>query len=198
MKLSVREMCEMGMLVALAIILDLPFLKIRIGQNGGSISLTMLPLFVLAIRHGPLKGFIGCGIVYGLITCLIDGWGFSTYPFDYLLAYGSIGIAGLFKNKILKNDNFIRSLLWCSLAVLLGSFGRFISSSISSVIFYELSFPAALVYNIAYIGPAAVITLDIFIILLKPLIRVNERFPIKRNWINKVIHLSFKRYLGGN
>lgn len=181
MKITVREICEMGMLVGLAIVLDLPFLKIHIGQNGGSISFTMVPLFLLALRHGPTKGFIGCGIVYGVITCLLDGWGFASFPLDYLLAYGSIGIAGLFKNRIFKDDKYFRSLLWCLLAIICGCAGRFVFTTISSVVIYEVTLGAALIYNVAYIGPSAGIALAVFIALYKPLIMINERFPVKRN-----------------
>ncbi len=95
--LSVREMVEMAMLVAVAILLDLDFLKITINADGGSISLTLLPLLVLAFRHGPLKGFLAAGVVYGFITCLLDGHGFGTFPLDYLLGYGSVGVAGFFR-----------------------------------------------------------------------------------------------------
>ena len=44
---QVRDIAEMAMLIAIAIGLDLPGLKIRVGVNGGSISFTMVPLLIL-------------------------------------------------------------------------------------------------------------------------------------------------------
>lgn len=179
MKITTREIVESGMLIALAIILDLPFLKFRVGENGGSISFTMVPLFILALRVGPLKGFIGCGIVYGVITCLTDGWGFMYFPFDYLLGYGSIAIAGFFKNRIFKASTTFKGIMWSTLAVVLALIGRIISSSISSMVFYEFKLIPALIYNITYIIPSGVLTIDLIAVLYKPLLKINERHPLR-------------------
>ena len=179
LKITVQEMVETAMLVALAIILDLPFLKFRIGQNGGSVSFTMVPLFILAIRRGPIKGFIGCGIIYGIITCGIDGWGIQTFPFDYLLGYGSIAIAGFFEKPILESKNEWKGLLFLIIAVFLGCFGRFVFATISSMVLYEYAFVPALVYNISYIGISAGFVIALMLILYKPFLLVNNRFPTK-------------------
>ena len=179
MKISTREIVESGMLIALAIILDMPFLKFRIGENGGSISFTMVPLFILVLRVGPIKGFIGCGIVYGLITCITDGWGFIYFPFDYLLGYGSIAIAAIFKNKIFKANTIFKGILWSIMAILLALVGRTIASTISSMVFYEFKLIPALIYNIAYIIPSGVLTIDLIAVLYKPLLKINERHPLK-------------------
>ena len=34
--------------------------------------------------------------IFGLVTCLTDGYGFYTYPFDYLIGFGSIAVFGFF------------------------------------------------------------------------------------------------------
>ena len=47
-KYTVQEICETAILVALAVVLD-QFLKIQIQANGGSISFSALPLFIIAI-----------------------------------------------------------------------------------------------------------------------------------------------------
>lgn len=179
MKITVREITEMSMLIALAIILDLPFLKIRIGANGGSISLSMLPLFILALRVGPLKSFIGIGVIYGFLTCLLDGWGLATFPFDYLIGYGSLALLGLFKNKILQEDSFLKGILFIVIGVIISAFGRFVGANLSSMILYEYSFKASLIYNAIYIFPSIGITLVILILLYKPLLLVNKRYPLK-------------------
>ena len=101
MPITVREMAEDGILVAAAVALN--FLKIPAPEalTGGSINLQFLPLFILALRHGPLHGFIASGIAFGLITCLTDGYGFQYYPFDYLIGFGSAAVLGFFKPLIL-------------------------------------------------------------------------------------------------
>ena len=44
--LTILEIAEIGVFVSFAIIFDLPFLKIKIGSNGGSISLVIIPLLL--------------------------------------------------------------------------------------------------------------------------------------------------------
>lgn len=182
MKITIRDMIEIAMFVAIAIIFDMPFLKIRIGSNGGSISLTMVPLFILAYRRGPLKALIGCGIIYGVITCLTDGWGFACYPFDYLIGYGSIAIAGFFGKLVLENKKKPMGIVWIVVSVLVACFGRMIGSTLSSVILWEYKFIPALIYNVTYIGPSCIATIVALILLYPPLLEVNKRNASKSIW----------------
>lgn len=179
MKVSVKEITETAMLIALAIVLDVPLLKIKIGTNGGSISLTMIPLFILALRIGPLKSFISIGIIYGLLACLLDGEPAFSIPFDYVLGYGAISIAGVFKNKIIKEKITISGVFWMIFSIILACTTRLIASSISSVLFYEVTFIQGLIYNTLYIGPACIISLIVMIILYKPLLSVNKHYSLK-------------------
>lgn len=171
------QIVEMAMLVGLAVVLDLPGLKIRVGTSGGSIGLTMLPLLVLALRQGPIKGFIGAGIVYGFITCMLDGWGLTTFPFDYLLAYGSLSLLGIFRSLIF-NDKItrfnVKGLVFLVLGIVVGVTGRLLASTISGIIFYELDFWGSLAYNAASILPSGGLVLGAMIILYDPLIRINR------------------------
>ncbi|MFA6780701.1 MAG: energy-coupled thiamine transporter ThiT [Bacilli bacterium] len=174
---STYQIVEMAMLVSLAIVLDLPGFKIRIGSAGGSIGFTMVPLFILVLRQGSIKGFIGTGIVYGFATCILDGWGLVTYPFDYLLGYGSLALLGIFKPLILSNHitKFnVKGMLFMILGVVIAIAGRLMASTLSGVIYYEVDFWGSLVYNTSYILPSAGIVLVLLVGLYDPLIRVNK------------------------
>ncbi len=176
-KYTVYDIVESAMLIALAIGLDLPGLKIRLGANGGSISFTMIPLFILALRQGPIKGFLGCGIVYGLITCLTDGWGLMYFPFDYLLGYGSIACIGFFQKQIFKDNNTKlnwHGIVFIAIGTLLSIAGRLLSSTLSGMIFYEMNFVDSLIYNSIYILPSGAIALAALLALYKPLLLVNN------------------------
>jgi thiamine transporter len=181
--LTVKEMVEMAMLVALAVVLDFDAFKIQIRSDGGSISLTMIPLFILAFRRGPIKGFIASGIVYGLITCLLDGYGFITYPLDYLLAYGSIGVAGLFKNLIFNKDSNApikyRQFVFLALAVVSSVFLRLGFHTISGMVLYETPFWGSVIYNSPVLVSGAIV-LTLLIVLYYPLTKINRRFPTDR------------------
>lgn len=145
--LTVRGITELAVLVALAIMFDLPFLKIRFGE-GASLSLTMVPLFIIALRFPLLDSFLGIGLVYGFITMLLDGYGFITYPLDYLLAYGSIAVASLFQNIIFtKRNNLVLNYIHITFAVISGVLLRIWWSTLSGVIVYQTPFWASFVYN---------------------------------------------------
>lgn len=180
---SVYEIVESAMLIALAIGLDLPGLKIQLGANGGSISFTTVPLLILALRQGPLKGFIGIGVVYGLITCLLDGWGLYTYPFDYLLGYGSLAILGFFKPLILSEKQTkynVKGALFIVLGTFLSVIARLAAATLSGMIFYDLDFVGSLIYNMIYVLPSGAAAIVVLLALYKPLINI-DRFIIGRS-----------------
>ena len=100
-KYSIQEICETSVMIALAVVLD-QFAKIPIQANGGSISFSPVPLFIIAIRFGGVKGFISSSLIFGLITCLLDGYGLHTFPFDYFVALAGYGFIGTFVNLFTK------------------------------------------------------------------------------------------------
>ena len=99
-KMTTREMVEIAFLIALAIVLDLAGIKI------GHASFTMVPLFVLAYRHGVTKSLIVIAFIYAAVTLLTDGWAVDirSLILDYSLGYGVISFAGFFAKKIFKSE----------------------------------------------------------------------------------------------
>ena len=187
--ITIREMAEIGMLAALAVILNLQFLRIQVQASGGSIDFAMVPLFVLCYRHGFIKGFFGCGIIYGLIACLADQYGIFTYPLDYLMAFGSISFAGLFANLAFPKDFIIKNV-WLDrffltknkffflLSIFVANFARFSFHVISGILVYETSFWGSVVYNVSYMLPSFVICLIALVLLYKPLVLINRIYPV--------------------
>ena len=160
-------MCEIGLLVAAAIILDLPFVKFKIFANGGSISLAMLPLFLLALRQGPFKGFIAAGIIYGCIDCLIDVNPISSIPLDYLVGYGSACLVG-FTEIICKKDVNLKKYLVCAALCLAATFVRLCAGTLSGVVQWNTPFIESLIYNMTYVIPCGILGLIGMMCLLKP------------------------------
>lgn len=182
-EMSVRDIAEEGMLVAMAWVLNL--ITLFKAPTGGSVNLQMLPLFLLALRHGPTHGLIAGGIVYGLISCMTDGYGLQTYPFDYLIGFGSIVVIGLFKPLIFNgNTNYNpKSELFLLLAGVFATFIRLVGSTLSSMILYEVPFVDSLIYNSIYIPVSGGIALGIIMLLFGPLAKLNARFPIKHSYL---------------
>ncbi len=179
-KFSIRDLTEMGILVAIALALN--FVKLFPAPTGGSVNLQMLPLFILAIRRGPLKGFIAGGIVYGLISCLTDGYGIATFPFDYLLGFGSICILGFFSKAIFdqKDGYSVKGELFLLLGGLLATFVRFIGGTISSMVLYGYQLVPAMSYNSLYVFISGGIALAVVMALYGPIKRVNKLYPVEK------------------
>lgn len=182
-KFKVKEISELAMMVALAIVLD-QFVKIPIGSTGGSINFSAFPLMIYGIRHGFLKGILASSIIFGIITNLIDGYGLLCYPFDYLIAFLGYGSSGLFyyifkstifKNKSSENDNLILIIISLILGAITLFIIRMIGSTMSSMILWEYELGAALLYNILYVGPSALGCLVISLLLSPVINMINKR-----------------------
>lgn len=179
--ISIRDMIEISMLVAIGIVLD-RFLKISLPNHlgGGSINFSCVPLVFISLRHGLIKGFIAGGVIFGLLSCIFDGYGFNTFPFDYLLAFGSFGIVAFGKNR--KDDtraSKILQLIIIGLLILAASSLRLLFATIDSVLLYETTFREGLVYNLTYILPSFIIVTVITLILF-PSFELISTYRVKK------------------
>ena len=178
---TVRDIAEDGIFIAAAFGLNL--LKIPVGATGGSVNFQMLPLMVIALRRGAFHGFVCGGIIYGLLTCLSDGYGFACFPFDYLLGFGSVAVMGFFRPLILgkKQTGYnLKGEFFLLLAGILSTFVRFVGSNASSMIIYGLDLKGALIYNAFYIPLSGLIALALIMALYGPLSLINRMYPVRR------------------
>lgn len=176
---TIKDIVECAMLIAFALVLDIAIFKIKLTLTGGSISFIMVPLLILCLRQGFTKGFISCGIVYGILACIFDNYGFFTYPFDYLLGFGLLCFIGTFKNIILPKDSnkiTVKGVIFLVIGVVGAVFLRLIASTISGMVFYGLNLWGSFVYQITYIGPSLAIALVSMLLLYKPLLLINRLF----------------------
>lgn len=176
---STQSICENGILIAAALVLG--FIKIPLSAQGGSINLQMLPLMVIALRRGPVTGFVCGGIIYGLLSILADGYPFATYPFDYVIGFGSVGIMGLFNSLIFPKENkpLWQREIWVLIGGILVTLMRFIGSTTSSIVIYKASFLFALDYNSIYIPVSGAIAVAALMFLLPSITYINRRYPAK-------------------
>lgn len=97
--LRVRMLCEGAMMVVLAQVLG--WIKLWEMPWGGSICLSMLPIFLFAVRWGVGPGLMS-GFVLGVLQFLLDGGfalGWQSIVGDYLLAFTALGFAGVFRGR---------------------------------------------------------------------------------------------------
>jgi len=177
---QVRIMTEIGMAVALSVILN--FIPLWRMPQGGSISLEMLPILIIALRWGASSGMMA-GAVYGLVQLAFGP--FIIHPaqlvLDYPLPYMLVGLAGIFSSKIdLKAKGSTYG--WLLLAVFTGGLGRFVSHFFSGVIFFAQYAPEgqspwvySAIYNISYLLPALLLSYVIIIPLIKILVISDDK-----------------------
>ena len=179
---SLKDITEIAVLVAMAIVLD-KFVKIPIAITGGSIKFSMVPIFVIALRHGPFKTFIAGGIVFGLIAVLLSPYGFQTYPLEYLVAFGSTCILGFFSPYINRSFNeknknkIIISIILIVLSISMWGLIRWIVASIDSVWFYAYPFVDGLAYHATYVLPSAAIDIILVSLLAPTITELSRRHP---------------------
>lgn len=163
MNKKVIMLCESAVMIALATVLS----QLKIDWlYGGSITVcSMLPILIIGYRYN-IKWGCFTGLIFGLIQLL---FGMSNYTyassalaiimitlFDYLIAYGVIGLGGLFRG--IRNQS-----VGLGLGALLAGILRFVCHFISGVTVwggFAEGMPAwlySLTYNGAYMIPETII-----------------------------------------
>lgn len=159
--MTTRQMTEIAILIALATGLEyLSMVMPRLPQ-GGSISISILPIIVLAYRHGLKIGVIS-GLIFGLINWMLVGFVIYVHwiegPVDYILAYGVVGLAALvFKYKKHTATTF-------AIAAAIGGLLRFIVHFLSGITIFSVFTPEgqstwlySLTYNASYMVPTIIL-----------------------------------------
>ncbi|MCM1120548.1 MAG: energy-coupled thiamine transporter ThiT [bacterium] len=165
-KLTARQLAFCAMAIALGTVLSK--LKLFEFPTGGSVSLfSMLPVCLPGYFFGLGAGLL-TGIAYGVLQLLLDPY--VLFPaqlvVDYLLAFGALGLSGLFcnaKNGLLKG-------------YLAAVCGRYVFAVLSGWLFFGAyawegwaPLPYSLAYNAIYIFTEAALT--VIILLLPPVKR---------------------------
>ena len=150
--------------VMIALSTALSMVKVWQMPLGGSITLlSMLPVCMIGILFGTAAAILPC-VLYGAIQMMLDGvfgWGLTagtlvgSIVFDYLLAFGLLCLAGLFRKK--GNGGIVAG-------VAIAVFARFCSHLVSGTIFFKnfsvlnSPFVYSVAYNGTYMLPELVIT----------------------------------------
>ena len=151
------KMLAMGAVcIALSSVLSLS--KIWKMPLGGSITAaSMLPLMLFSYVYGMGPGCL-VGALYGVLQFIIEPY-FLSLPqmlLDYPIAFGMMGLAGLFSK--MDNEN-----LGLTVGVVLASVGRFVAAVLSGVIFFaeyagdQNPWVYSIVYNGSYMLPECII-----------------------------------------
>ncbi|MEG2603294.1 MAG: energy-coupled thiamine transporter ThiT [Clostridia bacterium] len=167
---SIRRLVECALLIAIGTVLSLFDFKGPWALGGGITVCSMLPLVMIAHRHGTKWGVISA-LLYSLLQLLLGLSNVQYAPnalvavgiiaLDYVLAFTVIGFSACF-NHVIKDRR------WSIVAGIAVTFlGRFVCHFLSGVLIWEalwanaLSWAPALwsfVYNGSYMLPEIIIT----------------------------------------
>lgn len=157
----------------------LAVIKVSPVQYGGSITLaSFVPILVFAYVYGLADGLL-IGLIHGLLNFIEDPYILTpaTLFFDYLLAFMSVGVMGLFGKLKRKERGCAPIVLGCVAVFSL----RFISHLLSGMVFFAqdavwVSFPSwamgnafiySFIYQCIYVPADAIIATLVLVALCK-------------------------------
>ena len=162
---NTRVLAEVSVMIALAVVLDA--LRLYTLPQGGTITVgEMVPILFVALRRGARVG-IFAGTVFGIIDVYFEPFVYNPVQFllDYPIAYGALGLAGLFKQ---------RGVVQTAIGVAVAIGCRFVSHFVSGIIFFASFAPAgespavySAIYNATYLLPGLVISEFVTIVLVR-------------------------------
>lgn len=184
-KSKVLFMVEVALFSAIATVLDL-FSFSAWGQ-GGSISLQMLPIFIMCFRWG-WKGGYSTGLVFGLLQMLT---GYIVNPIqgilDYPVAFTLVGLSAItakYVHQSLRKNSKLKSFLYITMGCFIGSCARLIVHILSAMIFFSAFAPEnqsvwlySVVYNASYVMPSCAVNVVVLLLLIQvrtDIITVND------------------------
>jgi thiamine transporter len=172
--LSAKQLAFCSMAMALGFVLS-NYFKVKVFPTGGSVTLlSMLVICLPAYWYGVGTGVL-TGVAFGFLNLIIDPYVIhpAQLVVDYMLAFGALGLAGLFADK---KNGLMKGYL---VAVL----GRYFFAVISGWIFFGYyawdgwaALPYSLVYNASYIFVEAAITIVVLSIstVKQPMITIRN------------------------
>ena len=161
MKIQTKIIAEIVVVVSLSYALNLIVL-FRMPQGGSVSVVSMVPILWLALRRGTKIGVLA-GVIFGLVDMMPQPFVVHPVQFllDYPLAFGSLGLAGLFQKHPIAG-------------VVTGIFGRFVCHFVSGMVFFAMYAPSGMnpaVYSAIYNGSYLVVELVFSIVIMYVLVR---------------------------
>ena len=186
-----KKLVEISIIVALAFVLDY-LANLFMGwfwPNGGSISISLVPLAIIAFRYGWIAGFTG-GFVMGLLQLLTGAY--IIHPvqllFDYPLPYAVLGFAGFFASKVNHTTGSKRmTYIWVATGV--ASLARFLCHVISGVVFFSeyAGSQNPWVYSIVYNAPYIIASYIVSALLLTILYQGYSSQLVLKDSVNQTV-----------
>jgi thiamine transporter len=179
-KSNTRFITEVAVFSALAYLLDLAanIMSLKIWPQGGSVSIAMVPVFLIAFRWG-IKGGLLTGFLLGVLQFILGFAQIYTILqgiIDYFIAFTVVGLAGVFaaqiKQAFEKGDRG-KWMTYVIFGTFIGSLLRYVCHVFSGIVFFGEYAPAgqpvvlySLLYNGTYMLPSFIVSAIIIILVI--------------------------------
>src|SRR5699024_10088086 len=163
---------EVAIFTAFSLMLDLlPFLKFKLLPAVGSISLAMLPVFIICFCWG-IKGGLLSGFLWGVLqiaSCNAYILFFWEGILEYRFAFTLFGFAGMVikqVHQVVKHKKKKAVLSYICLGVFIGGTLRFLFHVVAGALFFAQMAPEGIpvwlysfLYNLSFMLPSMVISI---------------------------------------
>ncbi|PKQ17383.1 MAG: energy-coupled thiamine transporter ThiT [Actinobacteria bacterium HGW-Actinobacteria-7] len=178
----IRTTVEVALCVGLAAVLSVWKVTLPWNIAGGSISLAMLPIFVIALRRGVIAGVV-TGLLYGVIDYLLEPFfvHWIQVLLDYGVAFAACGLAGVGAASVrsaIQRSSSASVVLTITVWTALGGLSRLAASVLSGIVFFGADAPAgqpvvlySLLYNASYLVPSLLATVVLTAVIVPVLSR---------------------------
>jgi thiamine transporter len=180
---------RLQLLLEIAILGAISFVLDQIGVSapqGGSITLSMLPIIVMAFRWGIGAGML-TGLMSGVLQMIMAGrvYHIIQAALDYLVAYTLVGVAGITLAWLLSSKakgNKGSMVVAIVVGTVIGGLLRYLIHFIGGIVFFGSYAPEgqpvwlySLIYNASYMIPAIILSAIVAAILFTSAPRLLER-----------------------
>lgn len=180
---------RLQLLLEVAILGAISFILDKIGfslPQGGSITLSMLPIIVMAFRWGIAGGML-TGFTSGLLQLITGGYVFTPLQagLDYFVAYTLVGVAAVTGGWLVRSSargskgGMVAAII---VGTVIGGLLRYIIHFIGGIVFFGEYAPEgqpvwlySLIYNGTYMIPATILSAIVAVLLLTSSSRLLKR-----------------------
>lgn len=157
---SVQIMAEVGIMAAAGFILDMlaGVLFKGLFPNGGSISIAMICVLIVAFRRGFLPA-LGVGLIMGAFDLMKGPYLIASTPdrvffqvvLDYIIAYPLVSLAGFVRPAFRGSQSKGNAIMWIIVGTLIGGIAKLFSHYLSGILFW--ADPSGFAWDLTWMNP---------------------------------------------
>ncbi|MDM5230435.1 energy-coupled thiamine transporter ThiT [Lysinibacillus pakistanensis] len=164
---------EIAIFAAIGLVLDQ--ISFKVWAQGGSVSLVMVPIILIAFRWGLLPG-LTTGFLIGVMQTMfgptIVHW--LQGLLDYGVAFTVVGLVAIVRRPVLEaanNLNKTKMALYIIVGTVLAGFLRYAAHTVAGAVFFseyagdQNAWIYSIIYNGTYMLPATVLTAIVGVLL---------------------------------